>query len=150
MCGGGRIFWGGQRGGTSFFSVGPRRDQKKLATGHHKQMPPLPLKNDSSLTIKSWALSGNPQWYTEPPLPSAEQCTVPFLQNAEVVRINFLYHQNFLQECRVVCYWSIHCTSMSVNIKLGRTGHDGSISHESWKSLCIQINKGLIMTIIWI
>ena len=27
----------------------------------------------------SWALSGGPQWYTEPPLPSAERCTIPFL-----------------------------------------------------------------------
>ncbi len=33
------------------------------------------------ITIKSWALSGNPQRYTEPPLPSAEQCTIPFLLN---------------------------------------------------------------------
>ncbi len=33
------------------------------------------------VTIKSWTLSGNPQRYTEPPRPSAELCTVPFLQN---------------------------------------------------------------------
>ncbi len=31
------------------------------------------------ITIKSWTLSGNPQRYTEPPWPSAELCTVPFL-----------------------------------------------------------------------
>ncbi len=32
-------------------------------------------------TIKIWAFNGNPQRYTEPSLPSAEQCTVPFLEN---------------------------------------------------------------------
>ena len=34
------------------------------------------------ITIKSWTLSGNPQRYTEPPWPSAELCTVPFLSLA--------------------------------------------------------------------
>ncbi len=60
--GGTRIFWDGQKGGTSFFS-GQRGDQfffyvckgggdqNKLATGHHKQTPPLPVKNDSSLNF---------------------------------------------------------------------------------------------------
>ena len=63
-------FLGWSKAGTSFFSVSqrgrpefvyvcqrgtriflrmPRGDQKKLATGHHKQMAPLPEKNDSSL-----------------------------------------------------------------------------------------------------
>ncbi len=32
------------------------------------------------ITIKSWALSGYPQRYTEPPLPSVELCSVPFIQ----------------------------------------------------------------------
>ncbi len=31
------------------------------------------------IAIKSWALSGNPQWYTEPPLPSAEQRIMPYV-----------------------------------------------------------------------
>ncbi len=34
------------------------------------------------IIIKSWTLSGNPQRYTEPPWPSAELCTVPFLSLA--------------------------------------------------------------------
>ncbi len=32
------------------------------------------------IAIKSWTLSDNPQRYTEPPWPSAELCTVPFLE----------------------------------------------------------------------
>ncbi len=41
VCGGGtRMFLGGQRG-----------DQKKLATGRHRQTAPLLVKNDSSLSF---------------------------------------------------------------------------------------------------
>ena len=47
--GGTKIFPRRQRGGPNFFYVCKGGDQKKLATGHHRQTPPLPVKNDSSL-----------------------------------------------------------------------------------------------------
>ncbi len=42
------VFSVGQSGDQNFFTYA-KRGPKKLATSHHKQMAPLPLKNDSSL-----------------------------------------------------------------------------------------------------
>ncbi len=47
---GGPDFFGVVKEGEQFFFLHmPRRDQKKLVTCDHRQMPPLPVKNDSSL-----------------------------------------------------------------------------------------------------
>ncbi len=40
-----------QRVGTTMFSSRQRRDQKKLATGHHEQTVPPPSKNNISLNV---------------------------------------------------------------------------------------------------
>ncbi len=42
--GGTKIFGRRQRGGPKFFGVGKGGDQKKLATGHHRQTAPPPGK----------------------------------------------------------------------------------------------------------
>ena len=47
---GGPEFVGVVKGGTSFLLRLQRGDQKKLVTSHHRQMAPLPVKNDSSLS----------------------------------------------------------------------------------------------------
>ncbi len=52
--------------------------QEPWASVHNPQPWPS-LGRFLYITIKSWALSGNPQGYTEPPWPSAELCIVPFL-----------------------------------------------------------------------
>ncbi len=46
---GGPEFYHKGKGGTRIFLCIQRGDQKKLATGHHKQTAPPPVKNDSSL-----------------------------------------------------------------------------------------------------
>ena len=43
-------FFAHAEGGTRIFLRMPRGDQKKLATSDHGQTPPLPVKNDSSLS----------------------------------------------------------------------------------------------------
>ena len=77
VCGGTRIFWGVQRGEPVFFftkskgepeflpvvkggsqnlfTYAKREDQKKLATGNHRQTTPLPVKNDRSLMVLPFA-----------------------------------------------------------------------------------------------
>ncbi len=58
--GGTKISCRRQRGGPKFFAVGKGGDQKKLATGHHRQTAP-PVKNDSSLmSFFFWI----PCWFT--------------------------------------------------------------------------------------
>ncbi len=52
--------------------------QEPCASIHDPQPWPSPDRF-LYITIKSWALSGNPQRYTEPPWPSAELCTIPWL-----------------------------------------------------------------------
>ena len=67
---------------------------------HERANPPilsdlLFRPNISLSSIKSWALSGDPQRYTEPPWPSAELCTIPWL----VHPLPFLWPHWLLNTC---------------------------------------------------
>ncbi len=55
LGGGGPEFFHEAKGGTKFFLRVQRGDQKRLATGHHRQTAPLPVKNDSSLTYSGYS-----------------------------------------------------------------------------------------------
>ncbi len=79
------------------------------------------------ITIKSWALSGNPQRYTKPPLPSAEQCTVPFLINPNTTsifdlfgcwtefRVSGVLSGRFFLECRMKNLENVWCRNNPVH-----------------------------------
>ena len=89
--GGNRIFLRMPRGGDqNLFAYAKGGHQKKLATRDHKQMPPLPVKNDSSLSMVVSVLSSDLSRDLTPPpqMGPALDVPMPLLQSLSA-------HKNF-------------------------------------------------------